>query len=258
MIHYRNVLGFLVYTVLLNILFAWYIELVIAYIELVCVVHYNRLLDYLGKYNVLTDNQYGFRKNHSTSLALIDLYDKISAAIDRKEIAVGIFLDLSKAFDTVNHNILFDKLEHYGIRGLALDWVKSYFSNRLQYVQFNDHYSNSKNVLCGVPQGSILGPLFFLLYINDICNVSEIVNLILFADDTNIFLSHNDHNYLVNTLNVEINKLFDWFNINKLSLNLKKTKCMVFKARQRRYCPNIQLKIDDRCIDQVSETVFLV
>ena len=89
--------------------------------------------------------------------------------------------------------------------------------------------------------------------------MSEIVNLILFADDTNIFFSHNDHNYLVNTLNVEINKLFDWFNINKLSLNLKKTKCMVFKARQRRYCPNIQLKIDDRCIDQVSEheTVFL-
>ena len=219
---------------------------------------YNRLLDYLGKHNVLTDNQYGFRKKHSTSLALIDVYDKISAAIDRKEIAVRIFLDLSKAFDTVNHNILFDKLEHYGIRGLALDWVKSYFSNRLQYVQFNDHFSNSKNVLCRVPQGSILGPLFFLLYnINDICNVSEIVNLILFADDTNIFFSHNDHNYLVNTLNVEINKLFDWFNINKLSLNLKKTKCMVFQARQKRYCPNIQLKIDDRCIDQVSETVFL-
>ena len=91
---------------------------------------------YLDKFKILYDNQYGFRKNHSTSLALIDLYDKISDAIDRKETSVGIFLDLSKAFDTVNHEILFDKLEHYGIRGLPLQWIKSYFTNRTQFVQF--------------------------------------------------------------------------------------------------------------------------
>ena len=102
---------------------------------------YNRLMAYLEKFMILRDNQYGFRKNHSTSLALVDLYDKISSAIDRKEISVGIFLDLSKAFDTVNHNILFDKLEHYGIRGLPLQWIKSYLTNRLQFVQFNDHCS---------------------------------------------------------------------------------------------------------------------
>ena len=126
---------------------------------------YNRFFEYFNKYNILYDKQYGFRKNHSTSLALVDLYDKISTAIDQKEIAVWIFLDLSKAFDTVNHSILFDKLKHYGIRGLAFEWVKSYFSNRLQFIQFNDCFSASKNISCGVPQGSILGPLFFLLYI---------------------------------------------------------------------------------------------
>ena len=157
-------------------------------------------MEYFNKYNILSDKQYGFRKNHSTSLALVDLYDKISNAIDQKEIAVGIFLDLSKAFDTVNHRILFDKLKHYGIRGLAFEWVKSSFSNRLQFVQFNDCFSALKNITCGVPRGSILGPLFVLLYINDIANVSKVANLILFADDTRIFFSHNDLNYLNNVL----------------------------------------------------------
>ena len=102
-------------------------------------VMYNRLMAYLEKFMILRDNQYGFRKNHSISLALVDLYDKILSAIDRKETSVGIFLDLSKAFDTVNHNILFDKLEHFGIQGLPLQWIKSYLTNRLQFVQFNYH-----------------------------------------------------------------------------------------------------------------------
>ena len=122
---------------------------------------YNRLYDYLTNLHILCDNQFGFRKNHSTTLALIDLHEKISSAIDHGELAVGVFLDLSKAFDTVNHSILFDKLEHYGIRGLALKWIKSYFSNRLQFVEYNGYVSYRANIMCGVPQGSILGPLFF-------------------------------------------------------------------------------------------------
>ena len=152
-------------------------------------------------FNILCSNQYGFRKNQSTALALIELHDKISTAFDRGEFSVGIFLDLSKAFDTVNHVILFDKLEHYGIRGLALDRIRSYFSNRKQYVEYNGHRSLRNEISCGVPQGSILGPLFFLLYINDINNASNLLNLILFADDTNVFMSHKDPNYLSVMLN---------------------------------------------------------
>ena len=126
---------------------------------------------------------------------------------DRGEFSVGILLDLSKAFDTVNHVILFDKLEHCGIRGLALDWIRSYFSNRKQYVEYNGHRSLRNEISCGVPQGSILGPLFFLLYINDINNASNLLNLTLFADDTNVFMSHKDQNYLSDVLNSERDKL---------------------------------------------------
>ena len=111
---------------------------------------YNHLYDYLTNLHILCDNQFGFRKNYSTTL---DLHEKISSAIDRGELAVDVFLDLSKASDTVNHSILFDKLEHYGIRGLDLKWIKSYFSNRLQFVEYNinGYVSSCANIMCGVP-----------------------------------------------------------------------------------------------------------
>ena len=191
------------------------------------------------------------------ALALIDLHDNISTAFDRGEFFLGIFLDLSKAFDTVNHIILFNKLEHYGIRGLALDWIRSYFSNRKQYVECNGHRSLRYEISCGVPQGSILGPLVFLLYINDINNVSNLLNLILLADDTNVFMSHKDLNYLSDMLNLEMDKLSICFKANKLSLNLKKTKFMVFKPRQKRSICNIQISLDHQNIFEVKETIFL-
>ena len=176
----------------------------------------------MDRLNILTENQYGFRKDHSTSLALLDLYNKISSGIDIKEFTVGIFLDLSKAFDTIDHCYLFDKLQHYGIRGIPLDWFKSYFNERQQFVVYNDISSQKIPINCGVPQGSILGPLLFLLYINDICNASDILHYVLFADDTNLFYSHKNLSFLIDQVNHELLKLSDWFAANRLSINFEK------------------------------------
>ena len=145
-------------------------------------------------------------KNYSTAHALIQLYDKISNALDNKRVTLGLVIDLSKAFDTVNHQILLDQLEHYGVRGIALRWFESYLSCRKQFVQYNGYNSSSLDITCGVPQGSILGPLLFLVYINDLCNVSKVSDMILFADDTNIFYSHTDASYLMEVVNLELKK----------------------------------------------------
>ena len=220
-------------------------------------VMYNRLLRFLNNHSILSDNQYGFLKHHSTAYALACLYDKISSAIENKECTVGIFIDLSKAFDTVDHNILISKLEHYGVRGTALRWFKSYLSNRQQYVEFNGISSETCEIKCGVPQGSILGPLLFLLYINDLCNVSTVVDFILFADDTNIFFFHKDFNMLPEILNSEMLKLTQWCRANKLSINFKKSNFVVFRPRQRRQTLDMSIQTDNNVIERVKETVFL-
>ena len=192
-------------------------------------------MNYLNKYKILSDNQFGFRKNHSTQLALTLLYDKISSAIDNM-ITVGIFIDLSKAFDTVNHQILLDKLQYYGVRRVAHDSFSNYLQNRQQFVQYNGTNSSYHNIKCGVPQGSILGPLLFLIYVNDLRNVSKALDFILFADDTNIFFLHKNLNILEKTLNEELPKLTDWClaNTSKLSINYKKSNFMIFKSKQKR------------------------
>ena len=121
-------------------------------------------------------------------MALIALTDRITKAMEKGDFCIGVFIDFRKAFDTVDHSILLDKLYHYGIRGVAHDWISSYLSNRQQYVEYNGAKSRTLHIKCGVPQGSNLGPLLFLLYINDIAFVSPKLFSILFADDSIFFL----------------------------------------------------------------------
>ena len=166
---------------------------------------YNRLIEFLNKYNILSNNQYGFRKQHSTGYALMQLYDKISDALDQRKVTVRLFIDLSKA--------------------------------------------------CGVPQCSILGPLHFLLYINDLCKVSTVLDMI-FAD-TNIVYSHKDPDYLMETMYSELKKLTNSFQANKVSINVKKSNFVIFKPRQKGQTLDLTFTISNRTIKRVDEVVFL-
>ena len=148
----------------------------------------SRLLNFLNKNDVLYKFQFGFRKNYSTSLALLDVLDTCYKNINEKNKILGIFFDIQKAFDVVDHDILLSKLHFYGIRGIMYNWIENYLLNRKQYTTINNVQSKIGTISCGVPQGSVLGPLLFLLYMNDINRAIPENDVKLFADDTNVFI----------------------------------------------------------------------
>ena len=184
---------------------------------------YNHLIDFMDHNDILYGYQFGFRKGHSTQQAIITLVNKIISCLDNGDLVIGVFLDLKKTFDTVDHKILLKKLYAYGVRDVALKLLESYLSDRYQYVVYDNQKSETLSITCGVPQGSILGPLLFIIYMNDLCNVSKLLFTVLYADDTCAVLNGKSLNLIVETVNAELQLLSTWLKSNKLSLNTTKT-----------------------------------
>ena len=191
---------------------------------------YNKVFEFLVRYEILFESQYGFRSGHNTTHAALDFIRNIEDVIESRQYAIGVFCDLSKAFDTLNHDILLKKLEHYGIRDTALTWFTSYLNNRSQFVELNGHKSENLPLPTGVPQGSILGPLLFLLYINDLPSAADL-KYVIFADDSNLLIQGNNLDALSIKLNKELKGISDYFKANQLKLNAKKTKTVVFRKK---------------------------
>ena len=229
-------------------------------------VVFKQVYDYFNDNNLLYKNQYGFRKKHSTELAGLEFHDKIVSELDQGKLPLAIFLDLSKAFDTIDHEIMLHKLQYYGITGISLQWFKSYLTNRRQYVQFKDSISSESPLTTGVPQGSILGPLMFIIYMNDIAHVTDKFHFTIYADDTTLIApicsfainSNQDYVHIAENINKELQIITDWLALNKLSLNAKKTKMMIFHFHQRKISHmKLNLKINKTKIEQVKEFCFL-
>ena len=219
---------------------------------------YNRTISFLGKHSIIKNNQFGFRQKHSTYMPIALLQTKISHRLDQGQFTTGVYLDLAKTFDTINHDILVEKLHHYGIRGKCFSWFESYLKNRSQMVSYANQISSLAAVNLGGPPGSILGPLLFLIYINDLSNSSDHLEYLLFADNTHVFLSGNNITELFSTMNTELEKLAEWFRANLLSLNTKKAVYMFsHKARKKFVMDDCNIYISNSVMSRGESCRFL-
>ena len=216
-----------------------------------------QLINFLETKRILIKTQFGFRKKHSTTLALADLISDIAEKLDKGYITFGIFIDLKKAFDTINHDILFNKLQYYGIRGLPLLWFKNYLYDRKQSVKINNTTSTYRPMKCGVPQGSILGPILFLIYINDINNSTNAFDFRLFADDTNLFQYIICNTINLAHINTDFQRVCEWCSANKLTLNVNKTKFMTITTPRKHLTIEGGLGSHDSQIEGVTSINYL-
>ena len=187
----------------------------------------------------------------------MSLTESIKSSIDNGKFGCGFFLDLQKAFDTLNHEIQLQKLEHYGIRGNVLSWFQSYLSGRTQYVTVNGHVSDLLPITCGVPQGSVLGPLLFLIYVNDLPKVSKVMQFYLFADDTSNYFDSNNLVYLQKIVNRELKKIKKWLEANRLLLNIDKTNYVIFHSPARKIEEFVKIKLGSKPITRVNYIKYL-
>ena len=204
-------------------------------------IMHKRIYSFLDEFNLLYKLQFGFRSKYSTSHALIHMTEAIRAALDSGFVSCGIFVDFQKAFDTVNHEILLKKLDHYGFRGPVNDWFRSYLTGRKQKVVINGFESSSKSLPHGVPQGSVLGPILFLIYINDLRHCIKYCTTYHFADDTNLLNISKDYQTLKSQVNYDLFNLHKWLTANKISLNEGKTELIYFRKNGPAPVLNIKL-----------------
>ena len=215
---------------------------------------YNELNKFLTKNKIMHKHQYGFKENSSTEQAITQIIEQVSSYMEKQLTTCCIFIDLSKAFDTVNHKILLSKLYSYGIRGIPAKLITSYLTNRTQRTKIDCASSDSETIVCGVPQGSILGPLLFNLYINDLPNAS-LFSVRLFADDACLLYTNKDPIIVEKTVNQHLKHINNWLKINKLSINYTKTNFKIFSRSKIDFKFNIQM--EGNKIEQVKEVRYL-
>ena len=201
--------------------------------------------------------QFGFRNNHSTNHALIEITEQIRNACDKNLYTCGVYLDLQKAFDTVNHEILLKKLEYYGIKGTSYNWFQSCLCGRMQFTQIKDSESSLKTISHGVPQGSVLGPLLFIIFINDMHNSIELSKMHHYADDTNLLPTDNSLKKINKYVNHDLSLLCHWLRANKLSLNTSKTEIIIFRPKNKQINKKLNFRISAQKIDICNKVQYL-